>query len=196
MTNPLIDKFLKLQEVSTDNPFIEAKKQHITEISKERTKEYLNKAGQSFDKAKDDYDSAKETQSDHRASPKKKAEAKEKQTSAENTIGKRNSGIFKAKEKIKEEIEELDEISKERLGKYADKAVSDMGSSKYLSGVAGAKGDNANKADYNQIANKRKSGIKTAVKKLSGTAKVNAEEVEFTDAELAHFESIIANFEQ
>lgn len=59
--------------------------EELSEISKERMLAYKDAAGKSFDKARDEYDSAK------------KPEQKKK---AEDTIGKRNVGIWHVKSKL------------------------------------------------------------------------------------------------
>lgn len=69
---------------------------------------------------------------------------------------------------MKEEVEELDEISKKTLGSYVKKAAGDLQKSAGKSGYASGKG--VNKAEYDRQtdrAEKRKAGIRKAVDKLT-----------------------------
>ena len=110
-------------------------------------------------------------------------------------MSKRLTGISRSLDKLaKEEVEPIDELSKKTLGSYALNASDEkdkahklrsynrevgyrerMGSKKFQDAF-----DRAEK--YEKTIDKRYRGLKTAIKKLSGSAKVNAsEEVEPID---------------
>jgi len=105
--------------------------------------------------------------------------------SAYKTVEKRQAGIAKATDKLtKEEAEQVDEVSKKTLSNYIRKASSDAANHAYTAGM-GDKGDAINKDANHQKATSRLKGISKASQKLA------KEEVEFSDAELAHIETII-----
>jgi len=85
---------------------------------------------------------------------------------------------------MKEEVEQVDEVSKKTLSNYIRKASSDAANHAYTAGM-GDKGDAINKDANHQKATSRLKGISKASQKLA------KEEVEFSDAELAHIETII-----
>ena len=73
----------------------------------------------------------------------------------------------KKKKMAKEEVEELDELSKDTLGKYINKAADRMSTQGVTAGLKIAADEKSNK-NFKNIA-KRQSGIDTAVKKLTKT---------------------------
>ena len=123
----------------------------INEISVERMKAYKAKAGESWDKARKDYDD-----------PKKREEANK-------TIGKRNSGIWTVKARtdhLKED--QLNEISKERLKSYVKKAVADHGEKSQDMGrhSAGGSMNFTSFMKHRKGVEKRHKGIEKATDKL------------------------------
>lgn len=85
-----------------------------------------------------------------------------------------------ASKDVKEEAEELEELSKATLGSYAHKAKDQLGKAEYRAGVKmgnrhmGAKPDAQERA-YNVRANKRHAGLTTAIDKLT---KEEAEQID------------------
>lgn len=87
---------------------------------------------------------------------------------------------IRAKHGMKEEVEDLEELSKETLGRYAHKAKDQLSKAEYLSGVKmgerhmGAKPDSMERK-HNQRADKRYRGLDMAIDKL---AKEEVEDLE------------------
>jgi hypothetical protein len=105
----------------------------------------------------------------------------------------------------KEEVEQVDEISKDTLDFYKDGNDEHQGAlrndMKYMKArMKSKKGPDsysnaANYADQKKKLEKRKAGMKLADKKIAGKAKVNAtEEVVLSDEELARIEQISSTF--
>lgn len=119
---------------------------------------------------------------------------------AEDTVYKRSDGLKLAHSKImrrpgvkvvsSEEVEQVDELSKKTLGSYIGKALDKHGEAQSLAGYKiGSEGlpsfrrdADAYSKNLNDRSNTRR-GIKTAVKKLTGQAKVNAKEEVITKEE-------------
>lgn len=99
------------------------------------------------------------------------------------SYGGKMAGIEKAKVMAKEEVDQIDELSKATLGSYANKAKDDMSRSEYLAGkkmgerMHGAKPDNAERK-LNVKTSKRYKGLGMAINKLA------KEEVEELDEKL------------
>ena len=79
---------------------------------------------------------------------------------------------IRAKHGMKEEVEDLEELSKDTLGRYAHKAKDQLSKAEYRAGVKmgerhmGAKPDSMERA-YNVRANKRHAGLTMAIDKLA-----------------------------
>jgi hypothetical protein len=84
---------------------------------------------------------------------------------------------------MKEEVEQVDEVSKKTLSNYIRKASSDAANHAYTAGM-GDKGDAINKDAYHALAVKRLKGVSKAAQKMS------KEEVELSAEELARIEAI------
>lgn len=98
----------------------------------------------------------------------------------------------KAKVNATEEVEQIDEISKERAGQYTKKAVRRLSYAQSHADSAHSSHADDDAKHYDKIVDKREAGINNAINKLSGKAKVNAtEEVQFSPEELAHIEAIM-----
>jgi hypothetical protein len=102
--------------------------------------------------------------------------------SSDEYLHARRRAIKKAMKK--EEVESLDEVSKDLLGRYATKAHN-------RGDMAARMSDHGRVKDMANIANRRYSGIQKAISKLSGRARVNAtesveelDEAKMTDAEV------------
>jgi hypothetical protein len=94
--------------------------------------------------------------------------------------GKSSSTVMK-----NEEVEQLDELKPSTLRSYRDAANWD---------VRGIRSGDESNDDFDRDAmmKRRRKGAVMSAKKLRGTARVNAkEEVEFSEAELAHIASIV-----
>lgn len=104
--------------------------------------------------------------------------------SSDEYLHARRKAISKAMKN--EEAEELDEVSKDLLGRYAAKAH-DRGD------MAARMSNHGKNKDMANIANKRYYGVKNAINKLSGRARVNAtEEVELDENDDARIQSSLS----
>jgi hypothetical protein len=82
---------------------------------------------------------------------------------------------------VKEEVEIIDELSKETLRSYAQKALR-------KGDMAARMSNNGTKKDMSDIANKRRAGVSKAINKM-------AEDVEFSANEIARIEAIAKDME-
>lgn len=91
--------------------------------------------------------------------------------------------------KMKEEVEQIDELKKSTLASYVNKSAQSQGHASWKAGQA----DTKNYKEFDKhmsTINKRAKGIKTA------TDKLQKEEVQLSDAELARIEEITKGFNQ
>lgn len=215
MTSPLIDSFLKLQGLKSSNMFEAAKKLDprggdtvgsgtVTSGGKDVVSKTAPKASTTgpsdadkkalTDKIKtitkeevETVEEAKKEGYQNWPGEKKKAfkngpKDKDGKTETQKWAEKKKA----EKECTKEEVEQIDELSKKTLGSYVKKASSKLSSSSYNTGK-GHYGTNPFDHKYAKETKKqsnRQTGINRAVDKLT------KEDVEFSEAELAHFESL------
>jgi hypothetical protein len=88
------------------------------------------------------------------------------------------------REEMNKKMEKLDEVSKAKVARYATKAVDDVSHDSFIAGGASQSEKSRGTAmEFDKKAMKRQKGVNLAIKKLSGSAKVNAkEEVELDEA--------------
>lgn len=210
MTNKLIDSFLKLQALKTNNIFEAAKKaKKLDKVGKEdddidndgdsdKSDKYLkNRREKIAASMKEAIDPAVKPRKDpfgERDSPTSGGNAPEvttkpdyATTSSEQTPNRAAKSSLPKGVTVKanEEVEEIDEVSKEKLRSYRDSSLWD---------VHGIRAKDPSNYDFDRDAmmKRRRKGAVLSAKKLRGNAKVNAtEEVQFSDAELAHFAAVI-----
>ena len=106
-------------------------------------------------------------------------------------VDNRYAGVKKASDKLaKEEVEQIDELSKKTMATYAIKAKDQMGRDEYRAGVKmgerGGRGQDAMEKAYNKRADKRHKGLNMALNKLA------KEEAELTSEEIAMIEAKMA----
>lgn len=136
--------------------------EELDEISKPTLGRYINKAKDSIDLTawRQGY---------------KEAGAGNPSRPLEKKLSKRHKGIETAVKKLtKEESEQIDELSKDTMGRYIKKAATKIGTQGVTAGLKIAK-DERSKKNFDTIG-KRERGISTAVKKLT------KEEQDFIDA--------------
>lgn len=144
------------EEVSIDNAF-----EQIDEISKATMGRYINKAKDSIDLAS--------YRQGHREAHGGSSKSLEKK------LTKRHKGIETAVKKLtKEDAEQIDELSKDTMGRYINKAATKMGSQGVTAGLKIAADEKSSK-NFKDMG-KREKGIKLAVSKLT------KEEQDFIDA--------------
>ena len=144
------------QKESVDEAF-----EQIDEISKATMGRYINKA-------KDSIDTASYRQG-HKEAHGSSSKALEKK------LSKRHKGIETAVKKLtKEDAEQIDELSKDTMGRYIKKAATKIGTQGVTAGLKIAKDERSQK-NFDTIG-KRERGISTAVKKLT------KEEQDFIDS--------------
>jgi hypothetical protein len=144
------------EEVSLDGAF-----EQIDEISKATMGRYINKAKDSIDTA-----SYRQGHKEAHGSSSKPLEKK---------LTKRHKGIETAVKKLtKEESEQIDELSKDTMGRYINKAATKMGSQGVTAGLKIAADEKSSK-NFKDMG-KREKGIKLAVSKLT------KEEQDFVDS--------------
>ena len=81
------------------------------------------------------------------------------------------------REEMDKKMEKLDEVSKEKAARYATKAVDDVSHDSFIAGGASQSAKSRGTAlEFDKKAMKRQKGVNLAIKKLSGSAKVNANE--------------------
>lgn len=90
--------------------------------------------------------------------------------------------------KLKEDAEQLAEISKKVLGSYLNKAIKSHGHAKFSKGLAAGDRDERSKKDADVVTAKRQKGMTTAIKKLT------KEDIEQMDE--SEFNEVCENFEQ
>ena len=135
--------------------------EQIDEISKSTLGRYINKAKDSIDTA-----SYRQGHKEAHGSSSRPLEKK---------LTKRHKGIETAVKKLtKEDSEQIDELSKDTMGRYIKKAATKIGSQGVIAGLKIAKDERSQK-NFDTIG-KRERGIATAVKKLT------KEEQDFIDA--------------
>jgi hypothetical protein len=144
------------EEVSLDGAF-----EQIDEISKATMGRYINKAKDSIDTA-----SYRQGHKEAHGSSSKPLEKK---------LTKRHKGIETAVKKLtKEDAEQIDELSKDTMGRYINKAATKMGSQGVTAGLKIAADEKSSK-NFKDMG-KREKGIKLAVSKLT------KEEQDFVDS--------------
>ena len=135
--------------------------EQIDELSKEKMGRYINKAKDSIDTA-----SYRQGHKEAHGSSSKPLEKK---------LTKRHKGIETAVKKLtKEESEQIDELSKDTMGRYINKAATKMGSQGVTAGLKIAADEKSSK-NFKDMG-KREKGIKLAVSKLT------KEEQDFIDS--------------
>ena len=135
--------------------------EQIDEISKSTLGRYINKAKDSIDTA-----SYRQGHKEAHGSSSRPLEKK---------LTKRHKGIETAVKKLtKEDSEQIDELSKDTMGRYIKKAATKIGTQGVTAGLKIAKDERSQK-NFDTIG-KRERGIATAVKKLT------KEEQDFIDA--------------
>lgn len=150
-----------------NNTLAKEEVEQIDELSKATMGRYINKAKNHIDAAawRTGYRSAKPNDPNSDAIIK----AKEKQ------LSKRHKGISTAVGKLaKEEVEQIDELSKKTLGSYVKKAAGHVGAEGLTAGLKIKSGENPT-PNLNK-ALKRQKGIETAANKLT------KEEQDFIDS--------------
>jgi hypothetical protein len=106
--------------------------------------------------------------------------------------------LLRGKKKVAEEAEELEELSKGTLGRYAIKAKNQMGHDEYRAGARmgersmGGKESGMEKA-YNKRAEKRNKGLTNAINKL---AKEEVEIEEKLDMKKASMGDVVKDFQK
>ena len=81
------------------------------------------------------------------------------------------------REEMDKKMEKLDEVSKEKAARYATKAVDDVSHDSFIAGGASQSAKSRGTAmEFDKKSMKRQKGVNLAIKKLSGSAKVNANE--------------------
>lgn len=140
---------------------VEEESEELGEVSKATMGRYINKAKDSIDVA-----SYRQGHKEAHGSSSKVLEKK---------LTKRHKGIETAVKKLtKEDAEQIDELSKDTMGRYVNKAADRMSTQGVTAGLKIA-ADEKSKKNFDNIA-KRQKGIATAVKKLT------KEEQDFIDA--------------
>jgi predicted DNA-binding protein (UPF0251 family) len=135
--------------------------EELDEISKATMGRYINKAKDSIDMA-----SYRQGHKEAHGSSSKPLEKK---------LTKRHKGIETAVKKLtKEDAEQIDELSKDTMGRYINKAATKMGSQGVTAGLKIAADEKSSK-NFKDMG-KREKGIKLAVNKLT------KEEQDFIDA--------------
>jgi hypothetical protein len=135
--------------------------EELDEISKATMGRYINKAKDSIDTA-----SYRQGHKEAHGSSSKPLEKK---------LTKRHKGIETAVKKLtKEESEQIDELSKDTMGRYINKAATKMGSQGVTAGLKIAADEKSSK-NFKDMG-KREKGIKLAVSKLT------KEEQDFVDS--------------
>ena len=141
--------------------------EQIDELSKATLGSYIKKADKQAAKAGTSYSNAAARR--HDFAPDTPAMAKNAKKFA-----KRDSGAYLARTKLaKEEVEELDEISKATMGRYINKAKDSIDTASYRQGHKEAHGSSSRPLE--KKLSKRHKGIETAVKKLT---KEDAEQID------------------
>lgn len=155
----------------------------LDELYKTTLKSYIKKAGR---QAADADDSAEHLRglgdkwkekmpknNAYAAADKHAAKSEKRLKGIRKAVGKLDRGEYEpGNHKVAEEVEELDELSKETLRDYAQKAKTQLSRSEYLAGAKmgqrmhGAKPD-AQERKLNQRSNKRYAGLETAINKLA-----------------------------
>jgi len=143
--------------------------EQLDEISKKKLGQYVKKAAPD---AAVSYTMGRDAGKEKYANP----DSQERSRRLLNKARRRIYGISKATDRLtKEEEEQLDEISKKKLGKYINKANYKGGLADFKHGMeAGTKGTTGSrkKTAFGKESLKREKGIGLAVKKLTGDAKV------------------------
>ena len=140
---------------------VKEESEELGEVSKATMGRYINKA-------KDSIDTASYRQG-HKEAHGSSSKALEKK------LTKRHKGIETAVKKLtKEEADQIDELSKDTMGRYINKAATKMGSQGVTAGLKIAADEKSSK-NFKDMA-KREKGIKLAVSKLT------KEEQDFIDA--------------
>ena len=124
---------------------------------------------------------------------KEETELEEKLVGGQKKLDKNHNGkLDKQDFKMirKEEVEELDELSKKTLGSYVKKATDDATDAARRGGVADAKKAPSFAKSAYKTVEKRRAGIAKATDKLT------KEEVEFSEAEIARIEEIANNLDE
>ena len=135
--------------------------EELDEVSKATLGRYINKAKDSIDTA-----SYRQGHKEAHGSSSKPLEKK---------LTKRHKGISTAVNKLtKEDAEQIDELSKDTMGRYINKAADRMSTQGVTAGLKIA-ADEKSKKNFDNIA-KRQKGISTAVSKLT------KEEQDFVDS--------------
>lgn len=148
--------------------------EQIDELSKGTVNSY-------FDKALDS--GVKATQVQY-----KKGASSADVKAANATAAKRGRGLKMASKKMKEESEQIDEISKATMGRYINRAKDQIDAASYRQGhrdSRGSGGDTVAKGIERKLS-KRHGGIELAVKKLTKEeATLTPEEIEMIEAKMA-----------
>ena len=161
--------------------------EQIDELSRKTLSSYVNKA------AKSAANKAASSEIAREFGDKEKSKADNKKA------GARLYGIYQASKRlakeeieISEEVEQIDEVSKKTLGSYIKKASLSKGAKDFVAGAIGAarasskiKEPFEHEKHLDKKSKSRQKYIGKAVDKLT------KEDVEFSEAELAHFESLI-----
>lgn len=135
--------------------------EELDEVSKETLGRYINKAKDSIDTA-----SYRQGHKEAHGSSSRPLEKK---------LSKRHKGIETAVKKLtKEDSEQIDELSKDTMGRYINKAATKMGSQGVTAGLKIAADEKSSK-NFKDMG-KREKGIKLAVNKLT------KEEQDFIDS--------------
>jgi len=152
----------------------------LQEVSKELLGRYTKKANRLM--SRDSFEMGK-YQGDYEKGKNNNPSEREAERSRQKTWKKRKPGIIKAIDKISgkakvaatnEETERLDEISRERLVKYAKRANVQSDTTGYAKGYFTSKGYPESKKKNEIKARKRSYGFDKAIDKLTGKAKVAA----------------------
>jgi hypothetical protein len=144
-----------------DKKAVKEEAEGLDEISKPTLGRYINKAKDSIDMA-----SYRQGHKEAHGSSSKALEKK---------LTKRHKGISTAVSKLtKEDAEQIDELSKDTMGRYIKKAATKIGTQGVTAGLKIAKDERSQK-NFDTIG-KRERGIATAVKKLT------KEEQDFIDS--------------
>jgi hypothetical protein len=111
--------------------------------------------------------------------------------------GKDFAKLRAKKEVKKEEVEELDELSKNTLGSYIKKANFAGGMADFKHGrIADRRGDSKEKTALAATSSKRTKGISTAVDKLSKEEVEHIDERQMTDSEMEKKETIVKSMKK
>ena len=195
MKSPMIEAFLKLHAKPSNNLFVEAKK--LDPVGKEdgdidndgdsdKSDKYLHNRRKAIGKAIKEED--KSSSDPDMAAPKDPRSPKYKDEIESKTEMPKNPPMPPKRPAMKEDVEQIDEIGdtpegKKVLGNYIKRSTQSATSAAYNAGTTKSVGLDA-KAQLDQ-ERKRKVGIGQAV------ARITREEVEFSEAELTHFASIL-----